>query len=251
MSLKFESERKFLIVHPSEDARTRLTEQVQKHLDKCQFAYSSNGTDAMSKISNSPPHIVILTKDLPSIRVEKFLEWVFFENKSLNIALIWLAPIPDEDFLIDQVLTGQLQFLESETDDAGLAKCLSRAMNFLVSANEENVFSLKFLAANEVLLRQGEPGKSVYLVRKGELKASIAKDKDEVLLGTINKGEFVGEMAYINGAPRSADVTSITDCELIEFPADQLDHLLFLKPSWSKALIRTLSTRLRKVIENT
>lgn len=250
MILKYEGERKILIVHPSEEVRNEIAMNTKLHLDKCQFAFSGNGNDAMSKISNSPPHLVIVASELPAVKIEKFLDWVLIENRSENIAVIWLTPIPEEDFKVDDVVTGQLQFLSSHNEDGLFAQCLSRAMNYLVSANEENVFSLKFLASNDILLKEGEEGKSVYLVRKGDLKACLKKGEDEIVLGQITKGEFVGEMAYINGSPRSADVVALTDCELIEFPADKLDHLLFLKPSWSKALIKTLSMRLKRVIED-
>ncbi|MCB0415661.1 MAG: Crp/Fnr family transcriptional regulator, partial [Bdellovibrionales bacterium] len=57
------------------------------------------------------------------------------------------------------------------------------------------------------------------------------------------------EMAYINGEPRSADVVALSDCELIEFGVDRLDSLLFKKPSWSKALMKTLSKRLKRANE--
>jgi hypothetical protein len=54
-----------------------------------------------------------------------------------------------------------------------------------------------------------------------------------------------GEMAYINGEPRAANVIAEGPSELIEIPFERLDHVLFQKPMWSKALMRTLSKRLK------
>ncbi len=64
-------------------------------------------------------------------------------------------------------------------------------------------------------------------------------------LGIVETGEFVGEMAYINGEPRSATVKALDLCELIEIPVHLLDHVLFTKPAWAKALMKTLSKRVK------
>lgn len=76
-----------------------------------------------------------------------------------------------------------------------------------------------------------------------------SKNGQRVDLGKIKAGEFVGEMAHINKEPRSATVTAVTDCELIEIPFGSLDPILFSKPSWSKALFVTLSKRLKLTSE--
>ena len=75
---------------------------------------------------------------------------------------------------------------------------------------------------------------------------ALKKNKDkEVLLGTIRPGEFVGEMAHINNENRTATVRAISDCELIEIPNGTLDLVLFSKPVWARALVSTLSKRLK------
>ncbi|MBL7688606.1 MAG: Crp/Fnr family transcriptional regulator, partial [Bdellovibrionaceae bacterium] len=61
--------------------------------------------------------------------------------------------------------------------------------------------------------------------------------------------EFVGEMAHINQEPRSASVKALEDCELIEIPNGSLDLVLFSKPAWAQALMRTLSRRLKRINE--
>lgn len=54
-------------------------------------------------------------------------------------------------------------------------------------------------------------------------------------LGTDDKRLFV-----------IATVQAIGDCELIEIPMGTLDMVLFSKPAWSKALVATLSRRLKR-----
>jgi CRP-like cAMP-binding protein len=104
---------------------------------------------------------------------------------------------------------------------------------------------MKLLAPGEKLFRQGDPADLAYLVKSGLLRAYRMQDGKTLTLGDINPGEFVGEMAYINSEPRSADVEAVENCELIEIPLGTFDSLLFSKPTWSMALMKTLSKRLK------
>ncbi|MGZ3771541.1 MAG: Crp/Fnr family transcriptional regulator, partial [Bdellovibrio sp.] len=67
-----------------------------------------------------------------------------------------------------------------------------------------------------------------------------------VMLGEIMPGEFVGEMGHFNHEPRSATVEAITEVELIAIPSGSLESVVFARPSWAKALVKTLSLRLRR-----
>jgi hypothetical protein len=121
---------------------------------------------------------------------------------------------------------------------------ITRALNW-IAKGDNNEYHLRFLVPREVLFRQGQPGDCAYFVRKGELKAYTGTGLAEKMLGEINVNEFVGEMAHINNEPRSATVEDISDCELIEIPFGTLDSVLFSKPAWAKALVMTLSRRLK------
>jgi CRP-like cAMP-binding protein len=140
---------------------------------------------------------------------------------------------------------GLMQFLTNATNSQLFTQQVNRSLNWL-SYREESLYHLRFLAADQVLLKDGEEGKFVYILRSGRLKAIKTVEGKEVALGFVEPGEFVGEMAYINGEPRSADVVSMTDCELIEIPSGCLDSVLFSKPAWSKSLMKTLSKRLKQ-----
>jgi CRP/FNR family cyclic AMP-dependent transcriptional regulator len=59
-------------------------------------------------------------------------------------------------------------------------------------------------------------------------------------------------MAYINKEPRSACIEALTDAQLIEVPIGLVDKILYKRPAWSRALLQTLSKRLKnanKVVE--
>jgi CRP/FNR family cyclic AMP-dependent transcriptional regulator len=67
----------------------------------------------------------------------------------------------------------------------------------------------------------------------------------KVVLGNVESGKFVGEMAYINNEPRSAFIEEVSDAQLIEVPIELVDKILYKRPVWSKALLQTLSKRLK------
>ena len=63
------------------------------------------------------------------------------------------------------------------------------------------------LTTGEVLMREGEVAESLYVVRHGRLRATVADaDGAEVVVGEIGKNEVVGEMAVITDQDRSATV---------------------------------------------
>jgi len=137
-----------------------------------------------------------------------------------------------------------VQFLDDPQDEKRLSTFISRGLNF-ASAQKQAALKMKNITAGENLIKQGDVAEFVYILRAGQLSAYIEKQGQEVQLGIIEPGEFVGEMAYINGEPRSANVKATKDCELVEIPIHLLDHVLFMKPAWAKALMKTLSRRIK------
>ena len=249
MARDITSERKILVVVSDTKQWSIIEENVKQHIEYCKFYFAASGSEGTSKIENDPPHLVIVEGNLPVVKTEKFVKWIIEENRQHPMAVLWLMPIPEKDLFVDYVVTGQVQYVPDSGDESRLSKVLSRAMNFLSSENHHDDFVLKFLSPGDVLIKEGENSRSVYLVKSGQLQAVHKKEDRVTVLGQILEGEFVGEMAYINGEPRSADVVALSDCELIEFGVDRLDSLLFKKPSWSKALMKTLSKRLRRANE--
>lgn len=85
-------------------------------------------------------------------------------------------------------------------------------MNFLDYFDDDQ--RTRFLAASstrslergEYLLRRGEPGGDVYLLEEGALEVVDSRATPVVILAVLEAGTVVGEMAFIDGSPRSADV---------------------------------------------
>ena len=105
------------------------------------------------------------------------------------------------------------------------------------------------LEANKVLLREGEESHSMYLLQEGQLKITKRTGDEEVLLGFIHSGELVGELSFLDQRPRSATVTAVTDCELIQIPLKVKEDVMKSTPKWMEAFIETLVVRIRQADE--
>lgn len=209
-----------------------------------QIFHSKDGYQGFTKVLMSHPDLVITEWELSTkYSGRKLIEDIFREPKIQNMSIVVIGDAPDGDIFVDQVVTGQLQFSPPPFDQVHFIRALAKAAqrNF---GNTE--FKLRVLAKDEVLFLEGDPAESSFLVKTGKLCAyKITNGKDEIL-GEIKVGEFVGEMAYISGEPRSASVKAMENSELVELPMTSLDSLIFSKPAWSKALMKTLSNRLKK-----
>ena len=96
-------------------------------------------------------------------------------------------------------------------------------------------------AAGENVVREGEPGASMFIVVAGELVVKVSGAEGEV--ARLGAGAFFGEMSLLTGAPRSATVTSVTDCDLLEIAADDIRRLVFTDPSIVEQVATAVTTR--------
>jgi CRP/FNR family cyclic AMP-dependent transcriptional regulator len=97
-------------------------------------------------------------------------------------------------------------------------------------------------APGEVLVRQGELGRELIVVQSGALR--VERNGSEV--GRIGPGEVVGEMALLDGEPRSATVIVDEPSHLFIVHRQSFDKLLDTVPGMQRQLLVTLSRRLRE-----
>lgn len=109
---------------------------------------------------------------------------------------------------------------------------------------------LEHRKANEVIFRQGMIGQGLIAVLGGQVKiTSQSSAGKEIVLNVINPGEIFGEIALLDGKPRSADATAITRCELLVI--DRRDFVPFLeaRPGVCVRMLAVLCERLRATSE--
>ncbi len=87
------------------------------------------------------------------------------------------------------------------------------------------------LPAGELLFAEGDDGDAAYLVATGRLRAfRRGESGSDVEIGEVGRAELVGEMALIDGEPRSASVYAVRDCQLMRFSREAYHHLLGRHP---------------------
>lgn len=89
------------------------------------------------------------------------------------------------------------------------------------------------LANGEALIQQGQPGDSLFLVIDGRLEArlSVAATPPQVkALGRIGRGEVVGEMAVLSGAPRLCSIVAIRESRVLELARADFQEILARHP---------------------
>jgi CRP-like cAMP-binding protein len=97
------------------------------------------------------------------------------------------------------------------------------------------------------LFVKGDPGNGLMGVLTGSVKISVlSADGHETVLNIIREGEIFGEIALLDGRPRTADATALSDCELMVI--DRRDFVPFVQrePRVALKLIEVLCDRLRR-----
>lgn len=103
---------------------------------------------------------------------------------------------------------------------------------------------------NEVLFRANDPGTTLFILRSGRVKVTLAdRQKKEVILRLLHGGEIFGEMALLDGYPRSATVTSLERSNVFMLDRESFMRFIQENPHWSLKMLATMSRRLRKANE--
>ncbi len=105
------------------------------------------------------------------------------------------------------------------------------------------------LEPDEIIFREGDPGDLLYLVGEGSVKISKSgRGGEQETLGFIQPGNFFGEMALLDGEPRSAMATSVGSTLLGTVNESTFQHILELAPSrLHMNFLRSVTERLRSV----
>ncbi len=101
--------------------------------------------------------------------------------------------------------------------------------------------------ARTVLFHKGDPGTSMMVVRRGRVRVCThSEDGKELELALFQPGEMFGEIALLDGSPRTADAVTIDECELLVL--DRRDFVPFLlnHPEAAVRMLEVLTQRLRR-----
>jgi CRP-like cAMP-binding protein len=92
-------------------------------------------------------------------------------------------------------------------------------------------------------MREGEPGDALFVVHAGRLRAA----QGGAALGELGPGDGFGELALVDGGPRTATVEAIEDTQLLRLPRDAFLAVLAARPELGLGLLQALARWLRGV----
>jgi CRP/FNR family transcriptional regulator/CRP/FNR family cyclic AMP-dependent transcriptional regulator len=99
---------------------------------------------------------------------------------------------------------------------------------------------------NTTIVEEGLAGDYMYIIREGRVKVTkLSEDGREKILEFLEAGAFVGEMALLERAPRSASVKTLSAVRLLALSRNDFLSLLRRSPDLALAVIEVLCSRLR------
>ena len=107
----------------------------------------------------------------------------------------------------------------------------------------------KTFLPGDFIFREGEYGKVAYVIEEGEIELVKFTGEDYITLAEISKGALFGEMAIIDGSPRSGSARAKTSCVLREVSEEQLKQYLSASPQTSLDMMRRLAGYARSANE--
>ena len=99
--------------------------------------------------------------------------------------------------------------------------------------------------AGTILFQEGDRGAQMFVIRAGRVNIWKRIADSEITLAVLGPGEFFGEMALLEGLPRSAGATVIEDATLVEVDQEAFETLVRKNSEVAMRLMRRLSARLR------
>ena len=101
---------------------------------------------------------------------------------------------------------------------------------------------------NEVIFHQGDPGDALHIVAAGAVKILLpSAEGDEAIIATLRPGDFFGELALLDGAPRSATAAALENSDTLVLPRDVFMGLLDTLPGLRDALLAGVAHELRRL----
>jgi len=98
----------------------------------------------------------------------------------------------------------------------------------------------------EVLFHRGDEGSTLYMIVSGKVKISVSRRAEQMTLTILGQGDFLGEMALLDGQPRSADAIAMEDTYVYGLQRNDFLSFLMSNENAVRAVLSALSLRLRK-----
>jgi len=160
---------------------------------------------------------------------------------SLDQALEWVEDLILEEALLERAMEYPLELRELDLFKGRKEETLT---------DMEAIVERRIFAAGETLFRRGEPGDELFLIRRGAVRIMLPLDGNvNYHLATFGRGDFFGEMSFLDREPRSADAVAFTDADVFVISRARFDEFVSghkkLGMQLFEGLARALAIRLR------
>lgn len=187
-----------------------------------EFAYFSNSTRQATAVALVDCELLELTKEL-LLDVSK-------QHPRVNEVLMSFY----KERVVDKVMGTSELFRHLERKD-----------------RKEILQKLRFQAfeAGTLIIHEGCAGDYLFLIKSGKADITTWRDEQEVLLATIDEGEFFGEISLVTGSPRTASVRARTPLEVLKLSKADLEEVASKHPKIRKVIDDIIKKRVENTIK--
>lgn len=177
-------------------------------------------------------------RDVPIDGEVRLRMWYAAQRAGLRIAGPRLALTMDQPDASEE----SARFLRERTE------ALSRIDLFAsLTASEKELLAkslkLERFAAGEPIIRQGDPGDSLYLIHAGQVGVVLKVDSDSSEIAALGPGSFFGEMSLITGQPRATTCIARTDVDCFVLRHSAFRSLLSDRPAMAEDISQVIASR--------
>lgn len=158
------------------------------------------------------------------------------------------VPFPVREVHIQQPNEPALQALELEQSRLRLR--LMKSVDFLAGLPQAALEQLAhtsrlcLYACGEEIVRQGEPGSELFIIKSGEAAVLVKQDKNEpVEVTRLGPNAILGEMSLVTGTPRAATVRALSVCAVLVIGHDEFAKVLEHYPDIAQRISEVLASR--------
>ncbi len=139
---------------------------------------------------------------------------------------------PAYDHPADVLFGDQVEFSDISEDAPGMHN--SALLSELTAVELMELMGrmkLRSFGEGETVVREGEAGHSLYIIRYGRVKVVTRIKDEEVVLARLGGDDFFGEVSFLTGRPRTADVIAEEHTEMMELCRDDLNSVIEKHPN--------------------
>lgn len=134
------------------------------------------------------------------------------------------------------------------TDSKGLNKGIFSNLPAAMQKKLESVMTSRKFSAGDVIFREGTIGDGFYIIRSGRIMLySFSPFGERKIFDMITTGDVIGEMAMIDGEPRSMTAECITDVNVDFISRENFEEMILSQREAVLTFLRLVVRRLRRL----